>query len=322
MKKHFSFIIYNYCFFSITLIEKLIDFADINFNSIHYLLINFITNLYILGITNDISLEKIKTILEEGCQIVIDYLSISREESLSTSTYKIKYNDAIHFAYQKMLSKMNTIVKGQHSITNNLKPMNTNKTLGLEIDGIHIIRDIFNCLFKIQFFNGTNMFKSISMDYYQKEIATLKVLNTANTEALYCKKIDKLHKKINGILFYNLDIIEQFIIYLIPDILNTIKSSSFDIHIYNVYFGYISEYNSKLNTNDSCVRCIDLNSFITIILLFQRSNNTYLPYTVIIDKYYEMLKNVDYEKIFNIELQKLTVEHLFIPENTRQLLTI
>jgi hypothetical protein len=117
-----------------------------------------------------------------------------------------------------------------------------------------------------------------------------------------------------------LDIIEQFIICLIPDILNTIKSPGFDIHIYNLYFGYISEYNTKLNTNDSGIRCIDIHSFITIILVFQSNKDNYLPYTVMIDKYYELLKTVNYEKIFNTNLQQLTVEHLFIPENIRQLI--
>lgn len=302
------------------MIEKLIDFGDINFNCIHYLLINFITNLYILGITNDISLEKLKTVLEEGCQIVFDYLTISREESLNTTAYKIKYNDAIHFAYQKMLSKMNTLVKGQCAVTNNLKPMNTNKHIGLLIDGVHIIKNMFICLFKIQFFNGTRMFKNICLDYYQREIAKLKGLNNVNTEALYCKKIDKLHKKVNEYLFYNLDIIEQFIICLIPDILNTIKSSGFDIHVYNLYFGYISEYNSKLNTNNLSIGSIDIHSFMIIILLFQRNNDNYLPYTMMIDKYYEYLKSVNYEKIFNTNIQQLTVEHLFIPENIRQLI--
>ena len=54
MKKYFSFIIYNYYFFSINMLEKLIDFTDINFNTIHYLLINFITNINILCLTNNI----------------------------------------------------------------------------------------------------------------------------------------------------------------------------------------------------------------------------------------------------------------------------
>lgn len=154
MKKYFSFILYNYCFFSISMIEKLIDFNDINFNILHYLLINFISNIFILSITSNISLDKIKGIIEEGCIIVFDYLTISREEYLDTSTYKIKYNDAIHFAYQKILSKVNTIVKSNGQIPNNLKPMTANKNLGLIMDGINLIKAIFCCLFKTMFLNA------------------------------------------------------------------------------------------------------------------------------------------------------------------------
>lgn len=154
MKKYFSFILYNYCFFSISMIEKLIDFNDINFNILHYLLINFISNIFILSITSNISLDKIKGIIDEGCMIVFDYLTISREEYLNTNTYKIKYNDAIHFANQKILSKINTIVKSNGQIPNNLKPMTANKNLGLIMDGINLIKTIFCCLFKILLLNA------------------------------------------------------------------------------------------------------------------------------------------------------------------------
>lgn len=164
MKKYFSFILHNYCFFSISMIEKLIDFNDINFNILHYLLINFISNIFILSITSNISLDKIKSIIEEGCIIVFDYLTISREEYLDTNTYKIKYNDAIHFAYQKILSKINTIVKYNGQTPNNLKPMTANKNLGLLIEGINLIKAVFCCLFKTMFLNAYNQHSFSIMD--------------------------------------------------------------------------------------------------------------------------------------------------------------
>jgi virulence-associated protein VapD len=251
MKKYFSFIIYNYCFFSINLFERLIDLADINFNTIHYLLINFITNIYILCLTNNISLDKIKPILDEGALIIFDYLTISREESLDTSTYKIKYNDAIHFAYQKILTKINIIVREQGSILNNLKSMNTNKNLSLVIEGINTIKNIFNCIFKIQFIHNLTILKYIDVTYYQSTISELKsnAMSHLTTDVILCKKIDKIHKQLNDILFYNIDILENFIITLIPDILSCIKSSDFNNNIYCIYFGYLTEYYCKLDKN-------------------------------------------------------------------------
>lgn len=371
MKKYFSFIIYNYCFFSINMIEKLVEFADINFNTIHYLLINFITNIYIICLTNNISLDRIKTVIDEGALIIFDYLIISREECLNTTTYKIKYNDAIHFAYQKILSKINIIVKEQGSIPNNLKPMNTNKTLGLIIDGINIIKNIFNSIFKIQFnhnvstglqtpsanstatgvrqilnqpmmdlelsVSGTSpisigdnltILKYIDITYYQNTISSLKsnAILHANTEKVICKKIDKIHKQLSDILFYNTDILEHFIINLIPDILSCIKSSDFDNNIYSIYFGYLTEYYCKLYQNKTNT-CIDLNIFVIIILLFRLHHSnlcvSQLPYTVLIDKYITILQNINYnqdcEKIFKLPLKQLTVDQLFIVDNYKYL---
>ena len=331
MKKYFSFIIYNYCFFSINLFERLIDFADINFNTIHYLLINFITNIYILCLTNNISLDKIKLIIDEGALIIFDYLTISREESLDTSTYKIKYNDAIHFTYQKMFSKINTLVKEQGVIPNNLKPMNINKKLSLVIDGINIIKNIFNCIFKIQFIHNLTILKYIDITYYQTAISELKsnAILHANAEKAICKKIDKIHKQLSDTLFYNIDILEHFIITLIPDILSCIKSSDFDNSIYSIYFGYLTGHYSKLEQNILLTPNTyhDLNIFITIILIFRLHHSnlsvSQLPYTVLIDKYSTILQNINYsqecEKIFKLPLSQLTIEQLFITDNYKHL---
>jgi hypothetical protein len=263
--------------------------------------------------------------------IIFDYLIISREECINTNTYKIKYNDAIHFAYQKILSKINIIDKDRGSIINNLKSMNTNKSLYLTIYGINLIKSIFNCLFKLQFTADTNAFlKNIDIIYYQKTISELKsnAILHATAETIICKKIDKLHKQVSSILFYNVDIIEHFIINLIPDILSCIKSSDFDITIYSIYIGYLTEYNCKLKektqylTTQSTISLnhfYDLNIFIIIILLFQHHHNNIaipqLPYSVLIDKYYSILQNINFqqdcEKIFKVCINQLTVDHLF-----------
>lgn len=330
MKKYLSFIIYNYCYFSINIFEKLIDFSDINFNTIHYLLINFITNIYILCLTNNISLDKIKIIIDEGCLIIFDYLTISREECLNTSTYKVKYNDAIHFAYQKILSKINTIIKDQGLIPNNLKPMNTNKKLGLVIDGINIIKYIYNCIFKCQFIDNLTILKYIDINYYQSVITSLKAktIPNANIDSVICKKIDKIHKQLITKLFYNIDIIEHFIITLIPNILSCIKSN-FEISIYNIYLGYLTEHYCALNpnTHPNTNTYIDLKMFIILILLirYQHNNSSValLPYTVLIDKYIMVLQNINFEqdceKIFKLPITQLTIDQLFITENYKQL---
>lgn len=395
MKKYFSFIVHNYCFFSINMIEKLIDFNDINFNILHYLLINFISNIFILSITNNIALDKIKGFIEDGCMIIFDYLTISREEfsSGNITAYKIKYNDAIHFAYQKILTKINTVLKDSGKLQNNFKSMTTNKNMGLVLNGINLIKNIFCCLFKIQFLKSDILLlKYINISYYQEKLhrinqlinnnTNLPVTLNSNTTTIFtpslntksmleelkscqnkngmglefnvsdkntgspiqqlnnndnkrCKRVDKIHTEINNLLFHNMDIIETFIVNLIPYILTCIKLHNYSMSVYNIYISYLSDY----VTNTACTVQPTMNSsptrdgqrigitpvqtvyldilvFIVIILLV-KMNNIYsnAPYIALINKYIIHVKNKmsnqSIEQLFNCNSTKLTIDNLF-----------
>lgn len=319
MKKYFSFITCNYCFFSINMIEKLIDFGDINFNCIHYMLMEFMTNIFVICLANNMSLHKIKNIIENGCAIIFDYIIISREECLNTSTYKIKFNDAIQFAYQKTLTLINTHVKGNGQPFYNLKPINANKNLIAFINGINLIKHIFCCLFKIQFFNNNTLFKYIDILHYKSEIYQLKHITDTYYDTICGKKIDKIHKRINDILFYNINIIEQFIILCIPEILNIIKSTTYNTHVYNIYFGYLNEY--YLNLQNIMKTQIDINCFTTIILLL-RTHNIYHPYILFIQKIHDILDKINYEQLFGIPIQQLDINKIISSECHKQILNL
>lgn len=144
MKQELAFLLQIYCHCVIELVSKLAHVKDIKLDILLNLVINFVSNIYIICHTSNIDKVKIKSLLDEGIIIIMDYIIISKEECLATEQYKPKYNDAIHFALQKTLANIYhpSKYKTHHRINKHI------------YNGVTILRDIFLCIIMYEQKNG------------------------------------------------------------------------------------------------------------------------------------------------------------------------
>ena len=106
LKKYCNFIILIYCHYVINIFNSLIDIPDIHYLLLIHLFNNYITNIFIKCINLNINLNNIKSIINEGCSIVLDYIIISKEEKFNNTNYIPKFTDALQFSYQKIMYKI------------------------------------------------------------------------------------------------------------------------------------------------------------------------------------------------------------------------
>lgn len=106
LKKYSNFLILIYCHYVINIFNSLLDSPDIHYLLLIQLINNFITNIFQKCIYNNMDLNSIKSILNEGCSIILDYIIISKEEKFNNNNYIPKFTDAIQFSYQKIMFKI------------------------------------------------------------------------------------------------------------------------------------------------------------------------------------------------------------------------
>lgn len=106
LKKYCNFLILIYCHYIINIFNSLIDINDIHYMLLINLFNNYITNIFLKCVSMDINLNNIKSILNEGCSIILDYIIISKEEKFNNNNYIPKFTDAIQFSYQKIMHKI------------------------------------------------------------------------------------------------------------------------------------------------------------------------------------------------------------------------
>jgi hypothetical protein len=106
LKKYCNFLVLIYCHYIINIFNSLIDINDIHYMLLINLFNNYITNIFLKCISMDINLNNIKSILNEGCSIILDYIIISKEEKFNNTNYTPKFTDAIQFSYQKIIHKI------------------------------------------------------------------------------------------------------------------------------------------------------------------------------------------------------------------------
>jgi len=106
LKKYSNFLILIYCHYIINIFNSLIDINDIHYMLLINLFNNYITNIFLKCVSMDINLNNIKSILNEGCSIILDYIIISKEEKFNNNNYIPKFTDAIQFSYQKIMHKI------------------------------------------------------------------------------------------------------------------------------------------------------------------------------------------------------------------------
>tara|TARA_B100000242_G_C43036726_1_gene483340 strand:+ start:936 stop:2093 length:1158 start_codon:yes stop_codon:yes gene_type:complete len=138
LKKYSNFLILIYCHYIINIFNSLIDITDIQYSLLINLFNNFITNIFLKCINTDLDLNNTKTILNEGCSIILDYIIISKEEKFNNNNYTPKFTDAIQFSYQKILHKiensyLDSKLKNKYNIKTkspNLKKRSNKQSLG------------------------------------------------------------------------------------------------------------------------------------------------------------------------------------------------
>ena len=109
-KKHAQFLLYSYCHYILEIYNRLSDKPDINFGVLIPLINNYILNLFIMCLANQINLDATKVVIDEAVLIALDYISISNEDEFREQNYNPKFNDAIHFSYQKMHDRILAII--------------------------------------------------------------------------------------------------------------------------------------------------------------------------------------------------------------------
>ncbi len=109
-KKHAQFLLYSYCHYILEIYNRLADKPDIKFEILIPLINNYILNLFTICLANQINLDATKGIIDEAVLITLDYISISNEDEFREQNYNPRFNDAIHFSYQKMHSRILSII--------------------------------------------------------------------------------------------------------------------------------------------------------------------------------------------------------------------
>ena len=301
MKKQLSFIIYNYCYFTIEIIDKLIEYKNINFKCLIYLMINFITNVFILAISENVPLEKIKMHLDTGCHIIIDYIIIGNEEHINDD---IKYNNAIQFAYQKILNSL--AISGKTPIKN----INKTKLLINLVNAIRLIQEIFNVtlLFIIGIENTDTPYMLLSrvdiIDFHNRISQYNK-----GTDDVTIATIDNIHNLLIEELYSNFEIIETFLFSIMPGVISAIKDPIFKPEIYNLTFGYISNIFASPNINTFDLPYIDIALFFTIVTIIYDKNK---HKSLIINNYINSLLNgLNCTEIYKILGDGSTMRYIF-----------
>ena len=64
IKKYLNFLLYSYCHYTLELFNRLCDNENINYNSLIEQMNNYILNVYLLCISNNIHLDKIKSYID------------------------------------------------------------------------------------------------------------------------------------------------------------------------------------------------------------------------------------------------------------------
>lgn len=109
-KKHAQFLLYSYCHYILEIYNRLSDKPDINFGILIPLINNYILNLFTICLANQINLDVTKGIIDEAVLIALDYISISHEDEFREQNYNPRFNDAIHFSYQKMYDRILALI--------------------------------------------------------------------------------------------------------------------------------------------------------------------------------------------------------------------
>ena len=116
-KKYVHFLFYSYCHYILEIFNRLSDKHDLDFKVLINLITNYILNIFIICLTNNINLDITKNIIEQAVCLVLDYISISQEDEFREQNINPRFNDAINFSYQKIHDRILSIIPNKPNAT-------------------------------------------------------------------------------------------------------------------------------------------------------------------------------------------------------------
>ncbi len=106
IRKHYNFMIFTLCHYALNIYTMKHVLGPINYPVLIELLNNCIFNVFTLCLANNINLEKTKSLIDETCLLVTDYITICREDEFKDKTDKLRLANAIAYGYQKIHDKI------------------------------------------------------------------------------------------------------------------------------------------------------------------------------------------------------------------------
>lgn len=279
LKKYCNFLILIYCHYIINIFNSLIDINDIHYMLLINLFNNYITNIFLKCVSMDIKLNNIKSILNEGCSIILDYIIISKEEKFNNNNYIPKFTDAIQFSYQKIM----------HKIENNHLESKLKNTSNFKKSPIMKKRSNKQSLTS----------NSSHQSLIQKQQITQSTIHNGNS---FLNKSNynvssQFNNKFKIILHKCIEILNTTFILLVKTLFIRSRSTTKKINTY-----YSNENNQ--HTNDNCIK----NNKLFISLSYILPGNNYLD---VCNKQILNNPNFDNHKIDTEKLRGITVSNFF-----------
>ena len=106
IRKFYNFMVYILCHYSLNIYSTISSLGSVNYPVLIELLNNCIFNVFTLCLANNINLDKTKSLIDETCLLVTDYITICRDDEFKDKTDKLRIANAIAYGYQKINDKI------------------------------------------------------------------------------------------------------------------------------------------------------------------------------------------------------------------------
>ena len=106
IRKYYNFMIFTICHYALNIYTMKHVLGPVNYPVLIELLNNCIFNVLTLCLANNINLDKTKSLIDETCLLVTDYITICREDEFKDKTDKLRLANAIAYGYQKIHDKI------------------------------------------------------------------------------------------------------------------------------------------------------------------------------------------------------------------------
>jgi hypothetical protein len=134
IRKHTSFLQLNLCHYALNFYITSLDLGNINYPIFIEMLNNFIYNIFSLSLANNITLDKTKILIDDGCLLISDYVIICHEEEFKKNTFNLRIADAIQYGYAKISDKIIASIPVITKHTNFIDALDSNLAANQQLD--------------------------------------------------------------------------------------------------------------------------------------------------------------------------------------------